>query len=66
MAPKPKDKGKRASSSSMATLPPHDTTRFSTREAENRFDSRFANRFVVCERPIRIGDFLDLPLDSWL
>ncbi|GFZ00582.1 hypothetical protein Acr_14g0002170 [Actinidia rufa] len=36
MAPKPKDKGKRASSSSMATLPPHDTTRFATREAENR------------------------------
>ncbi|GFZ00531.1 hypothetical protein Acr_14g0001660 [Actinidia rufa] len=36
MAPKPKDKGKRASSSSMAILPPHDTTRFATREAENR------------------------------
>ena len=65
MAPKPKDKGKHASSSK-AILSPCYPTRFATRDAEDKFHSRFFNPSVVCERPIKIDDFSDLPIGSWL
>ena len=67
MTPKPKtkDREKRASPS-QALLPPHHRTRFGTREAEDRFHTRFSTQSVVRERPIVIVDFSDLPLYSWL
>ena len=57
---------KHASTSRPAPQPPRDPTRFATREAEDRFHTRLSTRSVVCERPIVIVDFSDLPLYSWL